>query len=89
MTDKANELADALDEAAGDYHLWGKSTGYAAAAELRRLSALNAELLSALKQARIDVADWACYADQYSREKHDLAGDLARIDTAIARGAQT
>ncbi len=32
-----------------------------------------------LDEAREDVEGWAAYAGEYFREKHDLAGDLARI----------
>ena len=56
MTTKleAMRLADELEEAAGEYWRFQKSTGYGAAAELRRLSAVEAQrdaLLEALKTA--------------------------------------
>lgn len=44
-----------------------------------------AETLAALKDARECVEAWAAYASEYFREKHDLAGDLARIDAAIRK----
>ena len=40
---EALRLADELEEAAGDYWRFQKSTGYGAAAELRRLSAVEAQ----------------------------------------------
>lgn len=52
---KALRLADELEEAAGEYWRFQKSTGYGAAAELRRLSAVEAQrdaLLELLKLAR-------------------------------------
>ncbi len=48
----------------------------------RALLALE-EAEKALKDARECVEDWAGYAGDYFREKHDLDGDLARIDAAL------
>ena len=42
------------------------------------------ELLVALKDARELVDDWGAYASNYMQEKHDLAGDLDRLDAAIS-----
>ena len=43
------------------------------------------ELLAALKDARELVDDWGAYATAYMQEKHDLAGDLERLDAAITK----
>ena len=43
------------------------------------------ELLAALKDAREMVSDWGAYATAYMQEKHDLAGDLERLDAAISK----
>jgi hypothetical protein len=43
------------------------------------------ELRTALERAREDMESWAAYADEYFREKHDLAGDLAAIDKALEK----
>lgn len=43
------------------------------------------ELLVALKDARELVDDWGAYATAYMQEKHDLAGDLDRLDAAISK----
>ena len=43
------------------------------------------ELLAALKDARELVDDWGAYATAYMQEKHDLAGDLERLDAAISK----
>lgn len=43
------------------------------------------ELLSALKEARELVEDWGAYAPAYMQEKHDLEGDMNKLDAAIAR----
>lgn len=52
--------------------------------ENRRLRAENEKLRAALKDARECVLAWSGYANEYFREKHDLAGDLARIDAALS-----
>ena len=43
------------------------------------------ELLSALKDARELVEDWGAYAPKYMQEKHDLEGDLDKLDAAITK----
>ena len=43
------------------------------------------ELLAALKDAREMVSDWAGYASPYFQEKHDIDGDLKKLDDAIAK----
>jgi len=43
------------------------------------------ELLAAIKDARELVDDWGAYAPAYMQEKHDLAGDLDRLDAAISK----
>lgn len=40
--------------------------------------------VSALIEAREEVEDWAAYAPFHFREKHDLAGTLAKMDAQIA-----
>jgi hypothetical protein len=45
---------------------------------------MTTDTLEALKEARAMVVSWAAYADPYFQEKHDLAGDLSRIDAALA-----
>ena len=40
-------------------------------------------LAEALREARDAIEDWAGYASDYFREKHDLAGDLAKIDALL------
>jgi hypothetical protein len=51
------------------------------------LGSKNNRLREALTEAREDVAHWGGYASDYFKEKHDLAGDLARIDAALAKEA--
>lgn len=43
------------------------------------------ELLAALASAREMVGEWGDYASDYFKKKHNLAGDLSEIDTAIAK----
>ena len=43
------------------------------------------ELMEALKDARELVEDWGAYAPAYMQEKHDIDGDLKKLDDAIAR----
>lgn len=57
------------------------------------LSALQAEGMAVVPVAEIQfardaVADWAGYADDYFKKRHDLAGDLARIDAMLAAHTQ-
>ena len=43
------------------------------------------ELLAALKESRELVEDWGAYAPAYMQEKHDLEGDLSRLDAVISK----
>lgn len=43
------------------------------------------ELLASLKEARELVDDWGAYAPAYMQEKHDLEGDLSRLDAVISK----
>ena len=52
---------------------------------LKALKQQRDELLSALKEARELVDDWGAYAPAYMQEKHDLKGDLDKLDAAIAK----
>jgi hypothetical protein len=69
--------------------------GHVSCESLTRILAIEAEaaqrstaeverLREALKEAREDVASWGAYASDYFQEKWNLAGDLARIDAALA-----
>jgi len=52
--------------------------------ELKRVTKQRDELLAALKEARELVEDWGAYAPAYMQEKHDLEGDMNKLDAAIA-----
>lgn len=54
--------------------------------ERDKLEVQRDELLVALKDARELVDGWGAYASNYMQEKHDLAGDLDRLDAAITKG---
>lgn len=43
----------------------------------------NERLQEILKEAREMVEHWAGYASEYFKDKHNLAGDLAKLDAAI------
>jgi arginine utilization protein RocB len=55
-----------------------------AAAELRRLHAVNAKLLEALEEAADDIESWGAYASGYFQTKHDLLGAVNKARAAIA-----
>lgn len=46
---------------------------------------LVSELVEALREARDNMAAWASYASDYFQEKHDLDGDLDKIDTVLRK----
>lgn len=52
-------------------------------AEITALRAEIERLRAALRRAREDLEAWSGYASEYFREKHDLNGDLAAIDTTL------
>jgi hypothetical protein len=56
-----------------------------AAAELRRLHAVNAELLQTLKDATDAIEHWGTYASDYFQKKWDLQSDINAARAAIAR----
>jgi hypothetical protein len=53
--------------------------------ELRRLHALNGELLEALKDATDAIEHWGTYATDYFQKKWDLQSDINAARAAIAR----
>ncbi len=55
------------------------------AAELRRLHAVNAELLEALKDATDAIEYWGSYSSDYFQKKWDLHSDINAARAAIAR----
>ena len=66
----------------------GLNSPYIAAANPAAILALirqRDELMEALKDAREMVSDWAGYASPYFQEKHDIDGDLKKLDDAIAK----
>ncbi len=52
--------------------------------ELRRLHAVNAQLLEALEEAADDIEAWGAYASGYFQTKHDLLGAVNKARAAIA-----
>lgn len=95
-TEELKRLADAATDIDWEFGICrdntvvcsGKYAAYIAAANpaaVLELIRQRGELLSALKEARELVDDWGAYAPAYIQEKHDLAGDLDRLDAAIAK----
>ena len=60
-------------------------TALVGANEIERLEKQRDELLASLKEARELVEDWGAYAPAYMQEKHDLEGDLSRLDAVISK----
>ena len=79
---EALRLADELEEAAGDYWRFQKSTGYGAAAELRRLSAVEAQR-DALLEALKEITPSICHVSIVPEEKCAQCGRIARARAAI------
>lgn len=52
--------------------------------EIELLRGQRDQLLEALNEAKYLVADWGAYASPYFQEKHDLSGDIAKIEAVIA-----
>lgn len=50
---------------------------------IQQLSDRAERLAEALREARDMVEDWAGYASEYFQDKHDLQGDLAKLDAAL------
>jgi hypothetical protein len=63
------------------------------ARELGAVTADRDRLRAALGEAIDDIDDWASYASDYFRDKHDLAGTLAKHRAALSpdntKGEQT
>jgi len=66
------QLAEALAR-------WGETDH-----ELTEVQVENARLRAGYAEAIEDIADWACYADEYFQRKHDLAGTLAKHQAVLA-----
>lgn len=56
-----------------------------AAEALARQEELLAEAGKVLAEAAGDIEGWGAYADDYFKDKHDLAGDVERYRRAAAR----
>jgi len=76
---EALRLADALDNPPGAPLFMD------AAAELRRLHAVNQELVYELKVATEAIEYWGDYAPDYFQKKWDLQSDINAARAAIAR----
>ena len=84
MTDKQPEALRIAD-AFGIPHWTGLPIALhvEAAAELRRLHEVNAELVGALEEAAENIAEWGAYASEYFQNKYDLQGDIDKARAAL------
>ena len=80
---KPLRIADALKASWGALEM--DDVDREAEAELRRLHAVNAELLEALKDAVNAIEHWGIYASDYFQQKWDLQSDINAARAAIAR----
>ena len=55
-------------------------------AELEALKAEIQQLRAALSDAIECVQSWGDYASEYFQDKHDLQGDIARLELALRTG---
>ena len=46
------------------------------------------ELKSLLREAVQDISDWGSYASEYFKDKHDLAGTIAKYEAIFTTNAQ-
>lgn len=87
MSATPEQVADRLESLVNRAEPWSHAKAclrmHAAASLIRQLSADKARLREALVEARECVASWGGYASSYFQEKHDLEGDIARIDAAL------
>jgi hypothetical protein len=78
------QLANTIEE--DPTTTWGyREAAHAAAAELRRLHAVNEELLEALKNATDAIEHWGAYSSDYFQQKWDLHSDINAARAAIDR----
>jgi hypothetical protein len=59
------------------------------AEERRKHLRRERQLLDALTEAVELIQDWASYASPYFQEKHDLAGDIARLQAILGSDRPT
>lgn len=74
------DAADERDKLANEY----ANAEYALQMRLDRIEAQRDRLAAALQDAIECVESWGAYASEYFQNKHDLAGDLARLRAALA-----
>lgn len=62
----------------------GNDRSYAENLANANLIAAAPDMLKALKEARISIEGWGSFASDHFKEKYDLAGELAMLDSIIA-----
>lgn len=45
----------------------------------------NEILRTLLEEAIQDITDWGCYVSEYFQQKHDLAGNIERLEQALKK----
>jgi hypothetical protein len=79
-------MSIALELAAANIDQYcSEQTAQEASNELRRLEALNAELLEALEDAIEDIEMWSGFASEYLKGKYGLAASIAAKRALIAK----
>ena len=82
LVKERDALASQLADITTDYHRRHKD-----ACDRAELLWAAAKERDALRAALVDaiecVEDWACYATDYMRKKHDIDGDLERLRAAL------
>ncbi len=83
MTEKELKILDVIEQ---DYD--SGSYEQQLASMCRRFDAEVARLRAGYREAIDDIKDWACYADDYFRTKHNLAGCIAGHEAALRGGVK-
>jgi thioredoxin reductase len=82
---EALRLAESLEQLGADIYFTHRTEDLEAAAiELRRLHAVNEELLEAL-EAAVEHLDWVGYGDKWERECAHSAELPSKLECAIAK----
>ena len=88
MTDKQPEALSIAKRLKDQQQPLSLALRHKAAAELRRLHEVNAELVEALREAADEIDSWGSYASDYFRIKHDLAGSIRKVYAVIDRATE-
>lgn len=62
---------------------------YLAAREIEKLREALRHAAAELDEASVDIGDWGAYADEYTRKKFDLRGDVKYYERAASRARKS